>query len=89
MTITLELRADEADVLQEMAQTAETTIEAVLHTLIAQVPLSRRAEDGGAEAPTETSEAVTETAEAVAERRREQEEVEANIRRWHEERTVL
>ena len=78
MTVTLDLRADEAAVLQEMAQTAGTTIEAVLHALIAQLS-SRTAEAGGAEAPPE------ETAEAAAERRREQEEVEANIRRWHEE----
>ena len=90
MTVTLELKADEVQALQEMAQAAEMTVEAVLHALIAQVPLSRRAEDGGAEAPAAiTAEAVTETAEAVAERLREQEEIEANIRRWREERSAL
>lgn len=80
MTVTLELKADEVRVLQEIARTAGTTVEAVLHALIAQVSPSQSAE--AAEAPAET-------AEAVAERRREQEEVEANVRRWHEEQAAL
>ncbi len=86
MTVTLELRADEARVLQGMAQTAGMTMEAVLHALIAQASPSRRAEVESAEPPAENAQAVAQNAEAVAERRREQEEVEANIRRWHEER---
>lgn len=79
MTVTLDLTEDEVHVLQEIAQKAETTVEAVLHALIAQVSLSSHAEAEDTEA---------EDTEAVTERRREQEEVEANIRRWHEERAA-
>ncbi len=97
MTVTLDLKADEARVLQEIARSAETTIEAVLHALIAQVSASyslppRRAEAESAAESAEAESAEAESAEAEsaeAERRREQEEVEANIRRWHAERAAL
>ena len=74
MTIMLELNAEEAAALQEIAEATGVTVEAVLHGLIAQVlppakPEQREAED----------------LEEDAERRREQEEVEANIKRWHAE----
>lgn len=77
MKVTLELKADEARVLQEIARTAGTTVEAVLHALIVQV------------SPPQSAEAAAEDPDAVAERRREQEEVEANVRRWHEEQATL
>ncbi len=79
MTVTLDLNADEAQALEEMARTAGTTMEVVLHALVAQASPSRRAEAERAQDPADT-------AEAAAERRREQEEVEANIQRWHQER---
>ena len=78
MTVALQLSSDEAHVLQEVAQDTGTTMDAVLQALIAQVSPRPEVIAGTAEAPADT-------AEAQAERRREQEEVEANIRRWHEE----
>lgn len=79
--MTLDLSAEEVRVLQETAQAAGTTMESVLHALIAQLS-SESAEAERTEAPPAAS-------EAVAERRQEQEEVEANIRRWHEDRAAL
>lgn len=78
MTVTLELSAGEAQVLQEIAEAAGVRIEVVLHGLISE--LSRPGEERQAvEAPAgEPDEA--------AERHREQAEVEANIKRWHQER---
>ena len=75
MTVTLELSADEARVLQEIACAAGVRVETVLHGLIAQaVPPGRDAPPADPE--------------VLAEQKREQEEVEANIRRWHEERAA-
>ncbi len=86
MIVTLELTTDEACVLQEIAQAAGATVEAVLHMLIAQVSPAGQADVGCGEA--DDREAPTDD-EAVTEKRREQEEVEANIRRWHEERAPV
>ena len=75
MTITLELSAEEERVLRLTAQAAGADIPAVLHGLIAQLlpPEPAAAPEPGGDPD-------------LAERRREQEEVEANIRRWHEDR---
>ena len=77
MTITLNLNAEEERVLRLTAEAAGADIPAVLHGLIAQLlppePATAAPEPGG-------------DPESSAERRREQEEVAANIKRWHEER---
>ena len=74
MTITLELSADEQAALESVAGAAGVSLEAVLHGLIAQLmgPAAKEQEmpDG----------------DAAEERKREQEEVEANIERWYRER---
>lgn len=75
MTVTLELSAGEARVLQEIARAAGVRVETVLHGLIAQVSPPPAAPPADLE--------------AEAEQKREQEEVEANVRRWHEERVSL
>lgn len=74
MTITLELSADEHAALASVAAAAGVPIETVLHGLIAQlsVPAAKAQE--------------TPDGDAAEEQLREQEEVEANIRRWHRER---
>ncbi len=61
--------------LQEIAHAAGVGVETVLHGLIAQI------------APPER-EAPSADLEVLAEQKHEQEEVEANIRRWHEERAA-
>lgn len=78
MTVTLELSADEARVLQEMARAAGVSVDTVLHGLIAQISLPHRKAPPSAAPPADP--------EAADEQKREQEEVEANVRRWHEER---
>lgn len=75
MTVTLELNADETQALQEIAQAAGADIPAVLHRLIAPLLPPDRAAPEPSRDPEDSEE-----------RRREQEEVEANIKRWHAER---
>ena len=79
MTITLKLSADEARTLQELACAAGVSMETVLHGLIAQVS-PPAASSASAPIPDALD------LEALAEQQREQEEVEANIQRWHQER---
>lgn len=82
MRVTLELSADEARVLQEISEAAGVTVDAVLHGLIAQVSGLERTAAQAAVPPADL-EALN--PEALAEQKREQEEVEANIKRWHQE----
>ena len=74
MTVTLELSADEHAALASVAAVAGVSLETVLHGLIAQlsVPAEKERE--------------TPDGDAEEERRREQAEVEANIKRWHTDR---
>ncbi len=76
MTVTLELSAEEAALLEAAAGAAGATREAVLRALIRQL---------GAGGPEDAQAAVREETDPE-ERRREQAEVEANIKRWHAER---
>ena len=77
MTVTLELSAEEAALLEAAAGAAGATREAVLRALIRQLAGAGGPEDAQAAVPEETD---------PEERRREQAEVEANIKRWHAER---
>ncbi len=76
MMITLELSAEEMRALRGIAEAAGVDLQTVLHGLIAQISLPDR----------EASPALAPSADASVEQKREQEEVEANIKRWHEER---
>jgi len=83
MTIRLELSTEEQAALAAVAEAAGVSVETVLHGLVAQLSVP-----GGAEVPKETPAPVAEPG-AAEEERREQEEVEANIKRWHQERQQI
>ncbi len=76
MIVTLELSAEEEATLEGVAEAAGVDTKTVLHRLIAQLsgPMEAEAVPNGGTDPN-----------AAMERRREQEEVEANIQRWHAE----
>ena len=80
VAITLELSADEHAALTAVAGAAGVSLETVLHGLIAQLSIPAAGE------ATESMGGDLDTAE---EQRREQEEVEANIKRWHQERVKI
>lgn len=84
ITVTLKLSADETHVLQEIAQAAGVSVEVVLHGLIAQLTAPPEAEIPPSSVPPADPEVFD--PEAVDEQQREQEEMEANIKRWHQER---
>ena len=77
VAITLELSADEHAALTAVAGAAGVSLETVLHGLIAQLSIP---------AAGEAVESRGESLSAAEERRREQAEVEANIKRWHADR---
>ena len=87
MRVTLELSADEARVLQKISEAAGVTVDAVLHGLIGQVSAQERtaAQAAGPPAAPEALDPEALDPEALADQKREQEEVEANIKRWHRE----
>ena len=75
MTITLQLSVDEHAAVEAVARAAGVSLETVLHGLIAQLSVPPAAE--ARETPDRG---------AAEERRQEQAEVEANIKRWHTDR---
>ena len=81
MKVTLELSDAEAHALRPLAEAAGVTIETVLHHLIAQLgpPVVSEKPEGV------TADRFEDSAEEDAERRREQAEMQANIKRWHAE----
>ena len=85
MKVTLTLSEAEVHALRPLAEEAGVTVETVLHHLIAQL---------GPPVVWEKPDSVDEDypkdrAEEDAERRREQEEMQANIKRWHAEQASL
>ena len=84
MTVTLELNVEEAEALRRTAEAAGVEVDAVLHQLIALLAPEAAGNAPARREPSEASGAAEEAAED-AERRREQEEMQANIRRWHAE----
>ncbi len=82
MKIILELSEEEVHALRPLADAAGVDFETVLHHLIAQLlpPVVLEKPKGLQENQTEENQM-----EEDAERRREQEEMQANIRRWHAE----
>ena len=94
MVVALKLNAEEVQALHRTAEAAGVDIDAVLHQLIAllapeaieNAPARREpSEMDSAEGAAGEGAAGAEAAEEEAERRREQEEMQANIRRWHAE----
>jgi ribosomal protein L12E/L44/L45/RPP1/RPP2 len=84
MTVTLKLNDEELYILRPLADAEGVDIETVLHALIAQlIPPSASKRQGNLEERTKE-----ERAEEEAELRREQEEMQANIARWHAEATI-
>ena len=75
MIVTLELSADEHAALASVAAVAGVSLETVLHGLVALL-----------EVPPAAQERETPDGDAAEERRQEQAEVEANIKRWHTDR---
>jgi len=80
VAITLELSADEHAALTAVAGAAGVSLETVLHGLIAQLSIP---------AAGEAAESMGGDLDTAEEQRREQEEVEANIKRWHQERVKI
>ncbi len=81
MIVTLKLSDEELYVVRPLADAEGVDIETVLHTLIAQLfppAASKRQDNPEKQAKEEQAE--------EAELRREQEEMQANIARWHAEK---
>jgi ribosomal protein L12E/L44/L45/RPP1/RPP2 len=89
MTVTLKLNDEELYILRPLADAEGVDIETVLHALIAQlIPPSASKRQGNLEERTKEERTKEERAEEEAELRREQEEMQANIARWHAEATI-
>ena len=82
MKVTLQLSGEEVHALRPLADAAGVDLETVLHHLIAQLlpPVAPERPQTFSEGSAE------EEIEEDAERRREQAEMQANIKRWHAEK---
>jgi ribosomal protein L12E/L44/L45/RPP1/RPP2 len=87
MIVTLKLSDEELHILRPLADMEGANMETVLHTLIAQLIPSAASKGPGKPAERAEEEA-EERAEEEAELRREQEEMQANIARWHAEAKI-
>ena len=81
MIVTLELSKEEVQTLRPLADAAGVDLETVLHQMIALLPPVASEKPQGFH-----EDSAEQKIEEDAERRREQEEMQANIKRWHAEK---